>query len=190
MQKTASSIKKVFKNKKDDTETELKKDVKMMLKIQTILINMIGIGMTKICNDIRCNNLNWRTFDELLGKSTFIFKVIRKIKTRKIKHLIMQYITPYTTFLPFNMTEYLLDQLYDTQNTKSRNKFKEMYKFYEDCIFNIYINNTSPSIYIYPMFPPPGVFNYIVYEYDNAREKSRDKSITGLSGNINITDWQ
>jgi hypothetical protein len=40
------------------------------------------------------------------------------------------------------------------------------------------------------MFPPPGVFNYIVYEYDNAREKSRDKSITGLSGNINITDWQ
>jgi hypothetical protein len=162
VRKTRNIIKKrIYKRK--DTGEELSRDVLIMLKIQTKLIDMIGIGMKEVCNDIRNKTLNWYTFEKILGKEKLLFKLIRKIKTRNIKHLIIQYIAPYTAFLPISFTSFIVDDLYGKENDKNRLhriKFIEMYNFYEEGLYQIYKNKDYIE-YSKPMFPPNIVLNNI-----------------------------
>lgn len=148
-------------------------------KLNYILSNIIlmsGIGIDQISRDLcRVNQnsfINWRTFDKLLkildGK---IFTIINLSASNLIKHLIIQYVVPYSIYLHLDLNRFFHLKL-KLDQTKSE-QFDSWYKEYETRIYQDYTNHTDGFYYletdsngkdnknIRALFPPSVLLNKI-----------------------------
>lgn len=137
---------------------------------------MTGIGINEISRDLcsvnQNSSINWRTFDKLLkildGK---IFTIINLSSSNSIKHLIIQYVVPYSIYLHLDLNRFFHLKL-KLDHTKSA-QFDSWYKEYETRIYQDYTNHTDGFYYletdsdgkenknIYALFPSAKLFNKI-----------------------------
>lgn len=132
------------------------------------------LGFEKIKNDtcIEHSNINWRTFDDILSITTGWFTgTIYNLAVNTIRNdyldYIVQNITPYTTYLPIDLTNYLIEKLYLNlpENNQYLDKFYKLKKEYENKIYDnftdrnkdeyYYLNDNSKSD---PLSPPTNIF--------------------------------
>ena len=133
------------------------------------------LGFEKIKNDtcIEHSNINWRTFDDLLRITTGWFTgTIYNLAVSTIRDEYLEYIvqnlSPYTTFLPIDLSNYLQEKLYLNlpENKKYLDRFNELKIKYESKIYDnftdvhkdeyYYLNDYSKSN---PLSPPKNIFD-------------------------------
>jgi len=153
------------------------KDAKLNLILKNILL-LVGLGLEKIDVDL-CTlsgvsgNINWRTFDKLLkifdGK---IFKFINFSSSKTLTNLILQYVAPYTTYLPFDIKTFLYSKL-KLDTPQKIQAFNNLYNAYETKLYQDFIHddgfyyselNDNGSKNNYALFPPSKLLNEIKNE--------------------------
>ena len=187
----------LFKSEKEKIEEEIKKtltkirqneieiailrgvpnatrDEKINLILSNILL-LVGLGLDNLDKDIcsinnKNSNINWRTFDKTLKiLDSNLFKTISFISSKTLTHLLLQYITVYTVYLPFDVRQYFYQKL--KLNTPEKiNKFNYLYDQYEKKIYEDFIHPdgfyyTEPdingNINVYALFPSSKLLNEI-----------------------------
>lgn len=153
------------------------KNIEKDYKINYILTNilfLIGIGLEKINKDLCMinneSNITWRTFDKTLkifdGK---IFKIILFSSSKNLIHLLLQKITPFTTYLPFDIKRYFHTKL-KLKTPQEIDNFNNIYDKYEKLIYQDFIHkdgyyysdlDLNGNINNYPLFPSSKLLNEI-----------------------------
>lgn len=157
-------------NNKDGERTN-----KLNYILSTIIL-MAGIGINRISKDLctvdKNSTISWRTFDKLLsildGK---LFTIINLSSSNSIKHLTIQYIVPYSTYLHLDLNRFF--HLKFKLNQQKALEFDNWYNEYEKRIYENFINHTDGFYYeetdangkeiknIYALFPPAKLLNEI-----------------------------
>lgn len=187
----------LFKSEKEKIEEEIKKtttkirqyeieiallrgvpnatrDEKINLILSNILL-LIGLGLDNLDKDIcsidnKNSNISWRTFDKTLKiLDSNLFKTISFVSSKTLTHLLLQYVTVYTVYFPFDIRQYFYQKL--KLNTPEKiNKFNYLYDQYEKKIYEDFIHSdgfyyTEPdingNINVYALFPSAKLLNEI-----------------------------
>ncbi len=142
-------------------------------KVGFILANILslsGIGLNELSNDIckpEKSEIKFSTFDKLLKiLDSNLFKAVRFANSKLLMDTLFQYITPYTTYLPFDFKTYFYTKLKITTQA-DKDKFNSTYQQYEILIFAnfvhefqfYYLENNEANIWA--LFPPAELLNSI-----------------------------
>lgn len=155
---------------------EGKSDSSREQKLNLILSNilsLVGVGLDKLNTDV-CkigdSEINFRSFDKIFKiLDGNFFKIINFTASKYLTHTLMQNITPFTIYLPFDIRTYFYKKL--KLNTAEKiNKFNHLYDQYEKLIYEDFIHNDdyyyteknkdgSPNVNA--LFPPAKLLNDI-----------------------------
>ena len=148
-------------------------------KVSFILANILslsGIGLKELSTDI-CkpakSEIKFSTFDKLLKiLDSNLFKAVRFTKSKLLMDTLFQYITPYTTYLPFDFKTYFYTKLNITTQS-DKDKFNYKYEQYEIIIFAnfihefqfYYLENNEANVLA--LFPPADLLNRITIQLES-----------------------
>ncbi len=121
------------------------------------IIILIGVGIDDmerdICTGSSASNITWRTFNTLLKITEGnLFRIINFTASNKLVSIILQYVTPYSTYLPINFNTYLHERL--DMNPEQKISFDRKYQEFEINLFTEFVHTDG---YYYVNLKPNGV---------------------------------